>query len=107
MTYEQFLENFKNARKQKGMSLQDLAKAVNLSSSYLSLMERGKNTMSVERFLKICDAMYIEPKIFFDENGQHFNEYTITASRLKALPEREFRVLKDLVMLLSLSNEDL
>ena len=107
MTYEKVLENLKKARKQKGVSHRELSRATGISAAYLSLIEKGKNAASLEKFLRICDALYIEPKTLFEENEQDFNEYTITASRLKALSEREFRIVKDLVMLLSLSNEDL
>ena len=107
MTYERVLENLKKARKQRGVSYRELSNATGISTTYLSLIEKGKNVVSLEKILKICDALYIEPKTLFKENEQAFNEYTITADRLKALPEREFRIVKDLVMLLSLSNEDL
>ena len=107
MTYEKVLENLKKARKERGLTLRELSEATGISAMYLSLIEKGKNVASVEKILKICDRLYIEPKKLFEEMEQDFSEYTITADRLKALPEREFRLVKDLVMLLSLPNEDL
>lgn len=107
MTYEQLLNNLKKLRKQRGISLRELEKLVGISATYLSYIENGKNVLSMKKFLKICDALYIEPKKLFEEGERDFNEYTVTASRLRSLSEREFRVVKDLVMLLSLSAADL
>ena len=67
MTYEQLLNNLKKLRKQRGISLRELEKLVGISATYLSYIENGKNALSMENFLKICDALCIEPNKLLEE----------------------------------------
>lgn len=49
----------KKKRKEKKMTLSELAESTGFSVSYLSLLERGKNNPTVESLNKICFALNI------------------------------------------------
>ena len=106
MKYERFLEKLKELRKAKGYSLQTLSKKTGISASYLSLIERKNTMLGMEKFLKICEGLEIEPYTLFEENPQGFDERLTAAKQLMDLPERKFRVVKDLILLWSLSDKD-
>ncbi len=86
------------------MSLQELGAKIGVTGTQLSHLERGKSGLRVKEFLSICEALCIDPQEVFDEG---INEYSVTAGALRKLSEREFRIVKDLVTLLSLSTDDL
>lgn len=67
MTYERLLEKIKILRKKRGLSLRALSKRIGISAMFLSYIERGKNALSMENFLKICDALCIEPNKLLEE----------------------------------------
>jgi transcriptional regulator with XRE-family HTH domain len=48
-------------RKMKGLSLQDVANEVNLSRSFLSLVERGQTDLSLSRFSRLTEFYGIHP----------------------------------------------
>lgn len=49
----------KQIRKEKGITLKDLANRTNLSISYLSMLERGLNNPTIDNLLKICNVLDI------------------------------------------------
>lgn len=107
MTYERFLERLRAIRKERGYSLRALGAKIGVTAPQLSYSERGKSGLKVEDFLALCEAMEIDPKDVFDEGIANLTEYSVTAGALKKLSEREFRLIKDLIMLMSLDTEDL
>lgn len=50
----------RNIRKKKGMILNDIALKVNISTAYLSLIERGKKVPNIEIVENICDLLGYE-----------------------------------------------
>ena len=106
MTYESFLKNLTRAREQRGFSNRKLGEKAGFAIGHLWRIEKGMAGLTIEKFLRICNILEIEPSKFFEED-QDFGEYTITLDRLKSLSRRDYRLIKDLVMLMSLDEQDL
>ncbi|MFB4211741.1 helix-turn-helix domain-containing protein [Shouchella sp. JSM 1781072] len=58
----------KKIRKQKKFTLKQLAEKTSLSISFLSQIERGKSSMTLESLNKISDALNISASQFFSKN---------------------------------------
>ena len=56
----------KALRNAKDLSQDGLANKINLDRTYLSRVEAGKQNMTVETLLKICDGLGVTVKEFFD-----------------------------------------
>jgi transcriptional regulator with XRE-family HTH domain len=63
-------EKVRVVRKQKGLTLQELADKTGLSSSLLSQIERGLVDPTVSTFWKICAALNIPFSSFFEGNKE-------------------------------------
>lgn len=103
MDYEQLLKKLKKIRLQKSISLRSLGKKLGVSGQYLSMIERGKVPLKVKDFFLICSILEVLPKDVMVEK----KEYQTVADRIQALPERDFKIIKDLLLLMELSKEDL
>ena len=107
MTYERFLEKIKQLRKSQGISLQTVANELGMANCQYSNIERGKCGFKVEDFLSVCKVLTVSPKHVFDEDMLKLGEYKAIIENLKKLPDRDCRIVKDLVMLMSLAFDDL
>ena len=56
----------KEFRLQKGFTQEKLSEMCNISTDYLSEIERGKKVPSLKRFLIIAQKLNVSPKEFFD-----------------------------------------
>lgn len=63
-------ERIKTLRNERGMTLADFGKRVNLSTSYLSQIERDKTTPSFSTLLEIAEALNVGPKYFFEDEAE-------------------------------------
>ena len=59
----------KNLRKEKKFTLKALAEQTGVSISFLSQVERGKSSVTLESLNKIADALNVSPSVFFEDNG--------------------------------------
>jgi transcriptional regulator with XRE-family HTH domain len=59
---------FRILRKEKKMTLKQLAKELNISISYLSDIENSRRCPSIPTLLGICDKLGIIPAYFFTED---------------------------------------
>jgi len=55
----------KNLRKERNLTLKYLAEKTGVSISFLSQVERGKSSVTLESLKKIADALGVNPSIFF------------------------------------------
>lgn len=55
----------KSLRKERKLTLKDLAEKTGVSISFLSQVERGKSSVTLESLKKIADALGINPSVFF------------------------------------------
>ena len=56
----------KTLRIDKGLSQDELARRIDFDRTYLSRVESGKQNMTVDALLKICDGLGVTIKEFFD-----------------------------------------
>lgn len=60
-------EKIRNLRKEKKMTLSNVAQETNLSISFLSQLEHGKTSATLESFKKVSEALGVNPSYFFQE----------------------------------------
>lgn len=58
----------KNIRKSKKMTLKNIANETNLSISFLSQLERGKSSATLDSLKKISLALDVNPGLFFEDD---------------------------------------
>lgn len=58
----------KNLRKERKFTLKELAQQTSVSISFLSQVERGKSSVTLESLKKIADALDVNPSVFFAED---------------------------------------
>ncbi|WP_221563190.1 helix-turn-helix domain-containing protein [Alkalihalobacillus sp. TS-13] len=61
-------KQIKSLRKTSKMTLKELAGHTGVSISFLSQVERGKSSVTLESLKKIADALDVNPSFFFSEN---------------------------------------
>ena len=89
--------NIKQARKKLGLTQEELANKLNVSSNYISAIECGKKTPKLEMFFKIADVLNVNLDILASDiikaNRQNIilsNDYKISS-----LNENEYKLLKN------------
>jgi transcriptional regulator with XRE-family HTH domain len=55
----------KSLRKERKLTLKELAAQTEVSISFLSQVERGKSSVTLESLKKIADALGVNPSVFF------------------------------------------
>ena len=93
-------ENLRYYRKEKNMSMRDLSKKSNVSSSYISDLENGKNNKpSVDVVEKLADALKIPvTKLLLDEKASRILD--------DAANEKSDHVVKDIYPLVEYVNKN-
>ena len=56
----------KELRKNKGLSQEEVAEKVNISSKYLSRIEMGQHFPSIDTLVNLADVLKVELKDFFE-----------------------------------------
>lgn len=62
---ESFIRKLRLLRESKGLSQEELAARAGLDRSYISLVERGRRSPTVNTLVKIADVLEIEIRDFF------------------------------------------
>lgn len=57
----------KDLRKERKLTLKKLAEMTDVSISFLSQVERGKSSVTLESLKKIADALKVNPTVFFPD----------------------------------------
>ncbi len=106
MEYERFLKKLKEERKRKGISLRELGEKLGVTGQFISMWENNRTSLKMKDYFFICNILEISPiDLLKDETTK--KEYQNIAEKLKNLSERDLRIIKDLIMLMELSTEDL
>ena len=105
MDYYVFLKRLKNARKAKGLTMKELGDALGVTRGQICNIENGSSALKVDQYFKICDVLKISPRTLLINGEQKETEYVF--EKLSCLDERDFRVIKDLIMLMELPYQDL
>lgn len=91
-TTNEILKLIKSIRKNKKITTTELAQALSLSQSSYSRIELGQQELSLDGFLKICEALEIEPSYFFNSISQ--NKEITTKQEALSLIESAIKYLK-------------
>ncbi|MGI6714086.1 MAG: helix-turn-helix transcriptional regulator [Bacilli bacterium] len=63
-----YLETLRKLRKAHKMTLESLAKKINISKAYLSMIETGKRTLDYQLAVKIAAVFKLKPdQIFYQD----------------------------------------
>ncbi|TWT25339.1 helix-turn-helix domain-containing protein [Planomicrobium sp. CPCC 101110] len=68
MTHDSMGIILKNLRKERKLTLKELAEQTGVSISFLSQVERGKSSATLESLKRFADALDVNPGVFFEEN---------------------------------------
>ncbi|PIC99617.1 helix-turn-helix domain-containing protein [Sporosarcina sp. P29] len=60
----------KSLRKERKLTLKELAGLTGVSISFLSQVERGKSSVTLESLKKVADALNVNPTVFFSGNEE-------------------------------------
>lgn len=63
---KQIGERIKALRKMKKLTQIEFSNACNFDRTYLSRVENGKQNITMDKFLLICESLNLKPKDFFD-----------------------------------------
>lgn len=78
-------EKLKAARKQKRLTLKEVASVTNLSISYISDIEHGKSLPPIDTLTSLCKALDISMYSFFKEDQPMFLRETTLQGELTDL----------------------
>lgn len=84
-------EQLKRIRKEKKMTLKEVAEGAGVSISFLSQVERGKSSVTLESLRKIAEVLDVNPSIFFSGSERSFEDASFYYEDLAAsFPNPEF-----------------
>ena len=88
-------KKIKNARTSKGYTQEQMAEQLNVSSKFISMIERGCSGLSITNLTNICKILDIEPNSLF--NGvlnytDSKDEYITNALSTLANGDKEFLI---------------
>lgn len=94
-------KRIKQIRISKNMQSCELASKVGISNVYLSYIENGIKTPTIETLKKICDAMGITLAEFFrDEDNTLPIEYYELLESAKELSPKQLKILNQIIKLI-------
>jgi transcriptional regulator with XRE-family HTH domain len=98
--------NIRNKRKMLNMSLNDLAKAVNLTPGFLGLIERGHRGGSIDSLLDVMNALHMNfSELIGEPKKDKSDVYKQTVSTyFKYLDEADKEMVIDLCVFLKKKN---
>lgn len=106
MDYNEFLCALIKKRKECGFSQRKLSEKLDISAGQLNNIEKGRCPLKVDVCFKICKALNISPETLMNPLALQ-NEQSFVAEKMSHLSTRDFKIIKDMVMLLELDPEDL
>lgn len=96
---ENYIQNIKRIREQKGISQDYMAMELGISQSTYTKLERGEVNLYVDRLLKIAKVLNVGLARIFDENANNsFNVNTYdTSSNFNQVIENQYNDSKELI----------
>lgn len=73
MPFDSIGNKMKSLRKERKLTLKSLAEQTGVSISFLSQVERGKSSVTLESLKKIADTLDVNPSFFFSEDHSQEN----------------------------------
>ncbi|WP_422446618.1 helix-turn-helix domain-containing protein [Thermoanaerobacterium sp. DL9XJH110] len=94
-------ERIKQIRISKNMQSNELANKVGISNVYLSYIEHGVKTPTIDTLRKICDALGITLAEFFRDTDNTFPmEYQELVENAKTLSPKQLKILNEIIKLI-------
>ena len=106
MNYEEFLKKLRDTRIAKNVSYKEIGGAIGVTPQTIYAMEKGKTSLRMKDYFVICELLNIPPRELFDTTLPK-GEYRSIAERLSNLSKRDSLIIRDLIMLMEISEEDL
>ena len=78
--------SIKNLRKNKKMTLKELSEKTDLSISFLSQLERGKSSATLNSLKKISLALDVSPSLFFNNTVDDNDQKKLVFERMAETP---------------------
>jgi transcriptional regulator with XRE-family HTH domain len=103
--YDLFLKKIQHERISRNISMEEMARALGISKQQWYNLEKGKTQIKMPLFFAICTFWNLSPQEFF--GGILPNSYFSLAAKIFTLPEREFLIIQNLIMLLELAPNEL
>ena len=105
MTYEEVLNKIITARKEAKISQKRMSERLGRSAEYVYLMENQKVPLRMQDYLGICELLQISPAEMLKEEGKS-KEQESFHEQVSELSERDRHILKGILLLLRLHNEN-
>ncbi|MCR4432401.1 MAG: helix-turn-helix domain-containing protein [Tepidanaerobacteraceae bacterium] len=94
-------KRIKQIRISKNMLSGELASKAGISNVYLSYIENGTKTPTIDTLKKICSAMGISLVEIFKEDDNEFNkEYHELLENAKGLSPKQLKILNQIIKLI-------
>jgi transcriptional regulator with XRE-family HTH domain len=90
-------KRIRNLRKSKNMKVKELAQKAYISQPYLSDIENGRTTPSLDKLTTICDALGITLAEFFGYESELTPDLMRLLENMKKLTEEERSHLADFI----------
>lgn len=100
---KQIGERIKKSRNDKGLSLRELATKVELSASFLSQIEQGKASPSIENLKKIANSLDVKVSYLIDDEDDTRNVEYMKKDDVRYIESRDSNTK---IALLTVSNEE-
>ena len=97
---EQFGNRLRAARKDRGLTLEQLAVGCNTSETVLRNYEKARKSPNVEMFLRICNALEVSPDYLLQDelSFRHYKEKGEIMAAIFSLPPTQYKLLKDIII---------
>lgn len=96
-------ERIKKSRNEKSMSLRELANKVELSASFLSQIEQGKASPSIENLKKIANSLDVRVSYLIEDEDEERNVEHIRKGHVRYIESRDSNTK---MALLTMSNSE-
>lgn len=88
----------KNRRKSMGISQKDLAESIGITASYLSNIERGVSSASLDLIIILSVKLNVTPDFFILGVLKSSNVTSNIINSLKMCSDKEVRIISNLIM---------
>lgn len=104
--YEDLLRELKEMRIKKEISLQEMGRRLGISGQQVYAIETGKTPLKMPTYFSICKVLDISPRELLSGNVT-VGEIRSLLKSIECLSERDFLIIRNLIMLMNLSQKDL
>lgn len=103
-------EKLRNARKSRGLTMEQTARVLGLSSSYLGLVERGERCLSSQKIVRFCNLFGVSPEYILiggDAGNNNFSSKKDSIlAEISGMSEYDLNILLNIVRSYKLAIND-